>query len=109
MDPGDLPSYEKPGRPSPGPEDVHPHDRALVEWVATASPGDRIPEPWKWASSPTQSVILRLIDLRVIPVPPAGTDRADVVRDAGAAARAWLEAHPRDRGPGPAGSPAGPE
>ena len=107
-DSADRPSYEKPGRPSPGPEQVHPHDRALVEWVATASPGDRIPEPWKWASSPTQSVILRLIDLRVIPVPAAGTDRAEVVRDAAAAARAWLEAHPRDEGSGPAAEASAP-
>jgi hypothetical protein len=69
---------------------VHPHDRGLVEWVATASPGDRIPEPWKWASNPFQSVVLRLIELKVIPIPPAGTDRAEVVRDAAIAAKAWL-------------------
>jgi len=84
------------GRPSPGPLLITPHDRSLVEWVATASVGDRIPEPWKWASSPFQSMILRLIDLRVIAAPPNGADRGDVVREAAAAARAWLEANPRD-------------
>jgi hypothetical protein len=87
---------ERPGRPSPGPEHITPHDRALVEWVAGASVGDRIPEPWKWASNPFQSVVLRLIDLRVIPAPQHGADRADVVREAAVAAKAWLERHPRD-------------
>jgi hypothetical protein len=92
----DAPTHETPGRPSPGPERITPYDRALVEWVANASVGDRIPEPWKWASSPTQSVILRLVDLRVIKAPAQGTDNGDVVREAAVAARAWLEAHPRD-------------
>jgi len=93
----DDPSAQRtPGRPSPGPLLITPHDRSLVEWVASASAGDRIPEPWKWASNPFQSMILRLIDLRVIAAPPNGADRADVVRDAAVAARAWLEANPRD-------------
>jgi hypothetical protein len=98
VDAEDAPEYVRNGRPSPGPARVHPHDRGLVEWVATAQPGDRIPEPWRWASSPTQSVILRLIDLRVIGAPGEGVDNAEVVRDAAVAARAWLEAHPRDPG-----------
>jgi hypothetical protein len=92
----DAPTHETPGRPSPGPERITPYDRALVEWVADASVGDKIPEPWKWASSPTQSVILRLVDLRVIKAPVHGTDNGDVVREAAVAAQAWLEAHPRD-------------
>jgi hypothetical protein len=96
MDPQDAPTHEQPGRPSPGPEHITPHDRALVQWVASASAGDRIPEPWKWASNPFQSVVLRLIDLRVIAAPPQGADRGDVVRGAALAAQAWLERHPRN-------------
>ncbi|HEY5198647.1 MAG TPA: hypothetical protein VIJ51_16625 [Solirubrobacteraceae bacterium] len=96
MDPDDSPGLEAPGRPSPGPEHITPHDRGLVEWVATAAAGDRIPEPWKWASNPFQSVVLRLIDLRVIAAPAHGADRGDVVRGAALAAQAWLERHPRN-------------
>jgi hypothetical protein len=92
----DQPAGGPVGRPSPGPEHITPHDRSLVEWVATASVGERIPEPWKWASNPFQSVVLRLIDLRVISAPPMGADRSDVVRDASVAAQAWLERHPRN-------------
>lgn len=69
-------------------------DRALVEWVADASPGDRVPEPWRWARSPTRSVILTLVDLDVIVNPKPGTDLDVVVREASEAARAWLDAHP---------------
>jgi hypothetical protein len=66
----------------------------LVQWVADASPGDRIPEPWRWARSPTQSIILTLVDLGVIAAPKLGTDLKMVVGDASTAARTWLEAHP---------------
>jgi hypothetical protein len=69
-----------------------------VEWVADATPGDRVPEPWRWARSPTRSVILTLVDLGVIENPELGTDVAVVVREASAAARAWLEAHPAEGG-----------
>jgi hypothetical protein len=96
VEPHDAATHETTGRPSPGPEQITPHDRALVEWVAGASVGDRIPEPWKWASNPFQSVVLRLIDLRVIAAPPQGADRGDVVRDAADAARTWLAKHPRN-------------
>ncbi|MEA2198561.1 MAG: hypothetical protein QOJ25_2612 [Solirubrobacteraceae bacterium] len=67
-----------------------------MEWVAGASPGDRIPEPWRWAHSPTRSVILTLVDLGVIAAPTPGTDLTVVVSEASAAAREWLEAHPTD-------------
>jgi hypothetical protein len=73
---------------------VSPRDRALVEWVANATPGDKIPEPWRWASSPTRSIILTLVDLEVIPTPAPGTDLNVLVTEASAAAVAWLEAHP---------------
>jgi hypothetical protein len=66
----------------------------LVQWVADASPGDRVPEPWRWARSPTQSVILTLVDLGVIAIPKPGTDLKVVVSEASTAARTWLEAHP---------------
>jgi hypothetical protein len=79
---------------SPGIPRVRSRDRGLVEWVASATPGDRIPEPWRWARSPTESIILTLIDLEVIAKPAPGTDLPVVVSEASAAARAWLEAHP---------------
>lgn len=65
-----------------------------MQWVADASPGDRIPEPWRWARSPTQSIILTLVDLGVIALPRPGTDLTVVVSEASAAAKTWLEAHP---------------
>jgi len=72
---------------------VKQRDRALVEWVANASAGDRVPEPWRWAPRPTHSVILTLIDVGVIVNPPPGSDQAAVVREASAAARTWLDEH----------------
>jgi hypothetical protein len=83
---------------SPDPSHVTARDRALVEWVANASPGDRVPEPWRWARSPTRSVILTLVDLDVIEKPQLGTDMTALVGEASAAARAWLEANPADGG-----------
>jgi hypothetical protein len=82
---------------SRGQQRVEPRDRALVEWVANASTGDQIPEPWRWAHRPRWSVIISLVDLGVIASPEPGADLTVVARDASAAARAWLEAHPADR------------
>ena len=80
--------------------EVQPRERALIEWVAAASPGDRVPEPWRWARSPTESVLLILFELGVIERPPIDGDRAAQVREAATAARAWLDAHPiHDAGP----------
>jgi hypothetical protein len=79
---------------SPEPRHVRARDHALVEWVANASPGDRVPEPWRWARSPTRSVILTLVDLGVISQPEPGTDMTALVGEASAAARAWLETNP---------------
>ncbi|MEA2297075.1 MAG: hypothetical protein QOF77_11 [Solirubrobacteraceae bacterium] len=76
---------------------MRPRDRLLVEWVAGAAAGDRVPEPWRWARSPTQSVILTLAGLGVIQAPPPGADLARVVEEAAVSARAWLVEHP----PGP--------
>jgi hypothetical protein len=81
---------------------VRSRDRALVEWVAAATPGDRIPEPWRWAQHPTQSVILTLVDLDVLEPPKPGTDLTVLLREASAAARSWLEAHPAEEGSPPA-------
>lgn len=66
----------------------------LVEWVATSALGARIPEPWSWARSPTQSIILTLVTLGVIPNPPPDADVAAVAREASGAAMEWLERHP---------------
>ncbi|HWF73317.1 MAG TPA: hypothetical protein VG186_08230 [Solirubrobacteraceae bacterium] len=73
-----------------------------MQWVAEATPGDRVPEPWRWARSPTRSVILTLVDLGVIEKPQPGTDMTELVTEASAAARAWLDEHPADGGPAPA-------
>jgi hypothetical protein len=88
------PMMPRPAGTSPPQHQVRPRDRALVEWVAEATPGDKIPEPWRWAKSPTQSVILTLVDLEVIAKPEPGTELTAVVTEASVAARAWLDAHP---------------
>jgi hypothetical protein len=75
-------------------------DWLLVEWVATAKPGDPFPEPWCHAHSPLQSMIFQLRELGVIEPPAAGTDVATIAREATAAARRWIEEHPRPV-PGP--------
>lgn len=77
---------------------MRPQERELVEWVANASPGDRIPEPWSYAHSPRRSIILTLINLKVMAVPEPGADPQVVVEQASAAARAWLKAHPEEPG-----------
>lgn len=68
----------------------------LLEWVANASPGDQIPEPWRWSHKPTWSVIISLVSLGIIKTPQPGTEMAVLAGEASAAARAWLEAHPAD-------------
>jgi hypothetical protein len=87
---------------SRGPRHVEPRERVLVEWVASASPGDQIPEPWRWGHKPTWSVIMTLVDLGVIASPEPDTDMTALTREASAAARVWLHAHPADGGPGQA-------
>ncbi len=86
----------RPAGAEPPARQVQPRERALIEWVATSAPGDRVPEPWRWARSPTESVLLILFDLGVIDRPAPDADRAALVRDAAAAAQAWLDEHPPD-------------
>lgn len=81
---------------------MDPRDRALVEWVANAGPGDRIPEPWRWAQRPMWSVIITLVDRGVMPSPESDKDLPVVADEAKAAARSWLDAHPADDGSDPA-------
>lgn len=81
-------------------------DRHLVEWVAQANVGDRFPEPWRWASDPVESIIRTLVALGVIERPPPGAAPATVAREASAAARAWLEAHPVQAPAPPRSGPA---
>jgi hypothetical protein len=70
-------------------------DWLLVEWVATAKPRDPFPEPWCHAHSPLDSMLFQLTELGVIERPPPGTDVATVAREATAAAKRWIEEHPR--------------
>ena len=74
--------------------DVSLGDRHLVEWVAQASVGDQFPEPWRWASDPSESIVRSLVALGVIERPAPEANLADVAREAGVAARAWLAEHP---------------
>lgn len=79
--------------------DVHPgeismSDRRLIEWVAKASVGDPFPEPFSYARSPLESVILTLVGRGVIEKPAPGTDWATVAAEASASAREWLVEHP---------------
>lgn len=69
-------------------------DRALVEWVAHASVGDPIPEPWSYASQPLVSIIRTLQLHGVIDKPAPDAPLAQVAREASASARAWLDEHP---------------
>lgn len=71
-------------------------DRLLIEWVAQAKVGDPLPPPWSDSRSPLRSVVRTLMLLGVIENPDPGTPLATVARDASAAARVWLEAHPHD-------------
>jgi hypothetical protein len=68
-------------------------DRELIEWTAKARSGDVLPEPYRggWG---TQRVVMRLVELGVMPEPPAGALVAEIAPRAVEAAAAWLEAHP---------------
>jgi hypothetical protein len=92
----------RPAGAKPEPRGVKPRERELIEWVAAATPGDRVPEPWRWARSPTQSVLLILFELGVIERPAPDADPGALVREAAAAARTWLDEHPPDAGSAPA-------
>ena len=76
------------------PPDVRLRDRLLVEWVAQASVGDPLPEPWSQAREPLESIIRTLVQLGVMTRPPPDASPASIAQEAGAAARAWLEQHP---------------
>ena len=84
--------------------DISLSDRHLVEWVAQAKIGDQFPEPWRWASDPIESIVRTLVGLGVIEKPAPDANLADVATEAGAAARAWLEANPKP----PPATPQGP-
>lgn len=71
-------------------------ERSLVEWVAQASTGQPLPEPWRWARNPMESVIRTLVEAGVMEPFPAGTEWASVADDAAAASRRWLAEHPGD-------------
>ncbi len=77
-----------------GPGRVPLRERLLVEWVAQAAVGDPFPEPWSNAYDPLRSIIRTLVVLGVIELPPPDAKPADVAREAGVAARAWLERNP---------------
>ncbi len=86
----------KPGLSFGGfPDRVRLSDWLLVEWVATAKKGSPFPEPWCHAHSPLDSMVHQLAELGVMQPPAPGTDVATIARDATAAAKAWLEQHPR--------------
>ncbi len=87
--------------------DISLADRHLVEWVANAKIGDQFPEPWKWASDPIESIIRTLVGLGVIEKPAPDADLAVVAKEAGASARAWLEANPKLPPPTPQGPATG--
>jgi hypothetical protein len=71
-----------------------PTERGLVEWVAQASVGEAVPEPWRWSRNPMESVIRTLVELGVMAPPPAGSDWSAVTDEATASARLWLDEHP---------------
>lgn len=79
--------------------DVSPAHRRLIEWVARASVGDPFPEPWSFSANPITAIVRTLIELDVIERPRAGTDLAQIARDAAVSAQAWLEANPRPDAP----------
>lgn len=83
------------------PDPVRLSDWLLVEWVATAKPGDAFPEPWSHAHSPLKSMIHQLVELGVMTPPLPDTPVKTIASDASTAAKTWLELHPR-----PAPAPA---
>jgi hypothetical protein len=78
---------------------VRPAERALIEWVATASFGDEIPEPWGYAMSPHESVLRTLVACEVIALPAPGFDAEAIVYGSGAEAKAWLRDNPASEAP----------
>lgn len=76
------------------PDRVRHADWRLVQWVATAKPGDPFPEPWCHAIKPLQTIVHQLAELGVIEPPAPGTDVATIARESTAAAKRWLELHP---------------
>ncbi len=77
------------------PDPVRLSDWLLVEWVATAKPGDPFPEPWCQAHAPLKSMIHQLVELGVMPPPAPDTSVAQIAKDATAAAKSWIERHPQ--------------
>lgn len=77
------------------PDHVRLSDWLLVEWVANAEKGAAFPEPWCHAHSPLRSMIHQLVELGVMTPPAPDTDVATIARDASAAAKVWLQSHPR--------------
>jgi len=88
----------RPAGTSRGPRRVEARERALVEWVANASSGDPMPEPWRWAHKPTSAIIVTLVDLGVVARPAPGVEMTAWKGEASAAARVWLQAHPAEGG-----------
>jgi hypothetical protein len=77
------------------PDPVRLSDWLLVEWVATAKPGDPFPDPWCHAHSPLQSMIRQLVELEVMRPPAPDATVKEIAASATAAAKTWLEQHPR--------------
>ncbi|HEX4364844.1 MAG TPA: hypothetical protein VHZ75_09875 [Solirubrobacteraceae bacterium] len=75
-------------------------DRLLVEWVATAKPGDPFPEPWSHSHAPLRSIVRQLVGLGIIAQPAADASVAEIARVSTAAAKLWLDAHPPQQRPG---------
>jgi hypothetical protein len=85
---------------APVPARIMLSDRLLVEWVATAKPGDAFPEPWCHSHAPLRAIVRQLVALGVIAQPAADASHAEIARVAGAAAPGWLAAHPPVQRPG---------
>lgn len=77
------------------PDPVRLSDWLLVEWVATATPGDPFPEPWCHAHSPLRSMIHQLVELGVMTPPQPDASLAQIAAAATAAAKAWIKQIPR--------------
>jgi hypothetical protein len=88
-----------PVRPDPNhiePPRLTATERALVAWVAQAQVGEPLPEPWRWARNPMESVIRTLVEIGVMQPPAAGTQSGAVADEAAVAARRWLAEHSDD-------------
>jgi len=68
-------------------------DRELVEWVAHAQIGVALPPEYQDGSN-GRTIVQRLINIGVMPEPPAGMPLVDVMREATSSAWTWLEKHP---------------